>query len=74
MAPASRRSVGAQQRWLTTADVTATLRVTPDTVYRLIRTGDLPAVRVGGQWRFRETDLTTWSVRHRGPGKRHQVR
>jgi excisionase family DNA binding protein len=36
------------------------LKVTPRTVYRLIRAGELPAVRVGRQWRFRRADLESW--------------
>lgn len=41
------------------------LRVTPRTIYRLIQTGDLPAVRIGGQWRFRRSDLDAWLNRQR---------
>jgi excisionase family DNA binding protein len=49
-----------EQPFLTTAEVEATLRVKPRTIYRLIRIGDLPAVRVGRQWRFRRSDLDRW--------------
>jgi len=41
-------------------DVLAYLRVNARTVYRLIRTGDLPAVRIGHQWRVRRSDLDAW--------------
>jgi excisionase family DNA binding protein len=51
------------ERWLTTRDVTDALRVTPATVYRLVRAEALPAVRVGGQWRFRRADLDAWLSR-----------
>jgi excisionase family DNA binding protein len=30
------------------------------TVYRLIKAGKIPAVRVGRQWRFRKRDIDTW--------------
>lgn len=46
--------------FLTTGDVLAYLRVTPRTIYRLIRSGELPAVRVGRQWRFRRSDIDRW--------------
>lgn len=46
--------------FLTTEEVLASLKVTPRTIYRLIRTGELPAVRVGRQWRFRQDDLDAW--------------
>jgi excisionase family DNA binding protein len=45
---------------LTTEDVLAYLRVTHRTIYRLVRSGELPAVRIGRQWRFRRTDLDDW--------------
>ena len=32
------------------------------TVYRLIKAGKIPAVRVGRQWRFRKTDIDAWLV------------
>jgi excisionase family DNA binding protein len=50
---------------MTTREVLRYLRVTPRTVYRLIRDGDLPAVRMGGRWRFRRTDLEAWLERQR---------
>jgi excisionase family DNA binding protein len=46
--------------FLTTEEVLTYLKVTPRTIYRLIRTGELPAVRVGRQWRFRQNDLDAW--------------
>jgi excisionase family DNA binding protein len=46
--------------FLTTEDVLAYLRVTHRTIYRLARSGELPAVRIGRQWRFRRSDLDTW--------------
>jgi len=45
---------------LTPTEVIAYLRVDVRTVYRLMRTGDLPAVRVGRQWRVRQADLDSW--------------
>jgi len=44
-------------------EVLGYLRVTPRTIYRLIKTGDLPAVRIGRQWRFRQSDLDAWLSR-----------
>ncbi len=45
---------------LTVPDVANHLRVNTDTVYRLIRTDDLPAIKVGRQWRFVESDIERW--------------
>lgn len=41
----------------TVAEVAALLRVSNMTVYRLIRSGELPALRVGKSYRIRENDL-----------------
>jgi excisionase family DNA binding protein len=51
--------------FLTTEEVLAYLKITPRTIYRLIRNGELPAVRIGRQWRFRRTDLDAWVERQR---------
>ncbi|MGH3440630.1 MAG: helix-turn-helix domain-containing protein [Nitriliruptorales bacterium] len=45
---------------LTVAEVAELLRVSTMTVYRLIRTGDLPAVRVGRNYRVRRPDLEAY--------------
>ena len=50
---------------MTTREVLLYLRVTPRTVYRLIREGKLPAVRMGGRWRFRRVDIEAWLERQR---------
>jgi excisionase family DNA binding protein len=44
-------------RLVTPDEAAHTLRVHPTTVRRLIRRGQLPAVRVGGHWRLRADDL-----------------
>ncbi len=45
---------------LTAADVADELRVSTMTVYRLVRRGHLPAVRVGRNYRIRRRDLTAY--------------
>ena len=47
----------ARPRFLTVAEVAAQLRVSTMTVYPLIKTGHLPAVRVGESYRLAEADL-----------------
>jgi excisionase family DNA binding protein len=46
--------------FLTTEEVLDYLQVNLRTVYRLIKAGRIPAVRVGRQWRFRRADLDAW--------------
>ena len=59
-----RRSDPELQAFLTTEEVLGYLKTTPRTIYRLIRSGELPAVRIGLQWRFRRVDLDRWVERH----------
>jgi excisionase family DNA binding protein len=53
------------EAFLTTEEVLSYLKITPRTIYRLIRSGELPAVRIGRQWRFRREDLDRWLERRR---------
>jgi len=58
-----------EESFLTTDEVLEYLQVNLRTVYRLIKAGKIPAVRVGRQWRFRKSDLDAWleGQRARGP-------
>jgi excisionase family DNA binding protein len=47
----------AGDRLLTVAEVAAIMRVSNMTVYRLIKAGDLPALRVGKNYRIRESEV-----------------
>ena len=47
-------------RLLTVAEVAVVMRVSRMTVYRLIRRGDLQAIRVGRNYRVREADLSSY--------------
>jgi excisionase family DNA binding protein len=47
-------------RFLTVAEVAVTLRVSNMTVYRLINTGSLAAIRIGKSFRIREDDLNRY--------------
>jgi excisionase family DNA binding protein len=50
----------ADEGFLTTEEVLEYLQVNLRTVYRLIKAGKIPAVRVGRQWRFRKRDIDAW--------------
>ena len=49
-----------EEGFLTTEEVLDYLQVNLRTVYRLIKAGKIPAVRVGRQWRFRKHDIDAW--------------
>ena len=48
------------ERLLTAGEVADQLRVSTMTIYRLIRRGELPAVRVGRNYRVRATALESY--------------
>jgi excisionase family DNA binding protein len=48
------------ENFLTTEEVLDYLQVNLRTIYRLIKAGKIPAVRVGRQWRFRKRDIDAW--------------
>ncbi len=43
-------------KFLTVAEVASMMRVSKMTVYRLVHSGELPAVQVGRSFRIREND------------------
>lgn len=54
-------------RLLTLDEAAALLHVSKRTLQRMIKINELPAFKVGGQWRLRETQLRQW-VEHRESG------
>ncbi len=49
---------------LTMKEVLGYLRVNNRTMYRFIKAGKIPALRVGRLWRFRKSDLDAWLESH----------
>ncbi len=55
-----RREPFTEARLLTVNEVADLLRVSRMTVYRLIKTGEMSALRVGRNYRLREEDIHTY--------------
>ncbi len=51
---------------LTLAEAARLLHVSTRTLQRMIRNHDLPALKVGGQWRLRGSQLADWIERREG--------
>ena len=47
---------------LTVRELSEYLKVHPSTIYRLLKTGQLPAFRVGSDWRFNIEQIEGWLV------------
>jgi excisionase family DNA binding protein len=56
---------------LTLPEVAQLLKIAEKTVYTMAQKGNLPAFKVGGQWRFRRADLDAWidAKTRRGAGE-----
>lgn len=47
-------------KFLTIAEVAERLKLTPQTIYKMIKDKALPAIRVGSQWRIPEERIQQW--------------
>lgn len=54
-----------QARFLTLADVAAVLNISDSQTYALVRSGELPAIKIGGrgQWRVERDQLESYIQR-----------
>ena len=46
--------------WLSVADICDYMEVSPFVVTRVLRTGELPAVKMGREWRISRVDFEDW--------------
>ena len=49
-------------RVLTVKELSDYLRIHPSTVYKLLRSGDLPGFRIGTDWRFNAEVIDRWCL------------
>lgn len=54
---------------LTIKEVADFLKLTEKTAYRLAAEGKLPGFKVGGSWRFKQSDIDTW-IEESKPGRK----
>jgi excisionase family DNA binding protein len=45
----------------TVEEVAAYFKVNPRTIYRMVQRGEIPAFRVGNQWRFKKEAVENWT-------------
>jgi excisionase family DNA binding protein len=54
---------------MTIDEVASYLRLSKDTVYRMVQKGRIPASKVGMQWRFRRADVDQWLDKNKNVGR-----
>jgi len=55
---------------MTLDEVAAYLRLSKDTVYRMVQSGKMPLAKAGMQWPFRPCDVEIWLEQHKNVVKR----
>jgi excisionase family DNA binding protein len=55
-----RIKVDLDKDWLSVADVCEYMDVSPFVVTRVLRSGELPAVKMGREWRISRVDFEDW--------------
>lgn len=63
--PMDRITVDLDKPWLTVADICEYMDVSTFVVTSLLRSGDLPAVKFGREWRVARPDFEDWINRQR---------
>jgi len=51
--------------WLTLDEVCQYLKIGRTTIYQLARLGEIPASKVGNQWRFNRSEIDNWMRNNR---------
>ena len=59
---------------MTLEEVARFLRLSNDTVYRLVNAGKRPASKVGDQWRFRKEDVDEWFEKNKNVPRAESTR
>ncbi|MGA9595305.1 MAG: helix-turn-helix domain-containing protein [Acidimicrobiia bacterium] len=63
-----RITVDIEKEWLSVADICRYMDVSPYVVTSQLRSGDLPAVKFGRQWRIAREDFELWLNERRMAG------
>ncbi len=61
-----------QSEYFTLKEVAERLKVSERTVWRWVHSGELPAIKLGQQWRIRDDDLDEFLEARRAPRKPSQ--
>ena len=56
---------------MTLKEVARLLQLSRQTLYKLLKQGNIPAVRIGSQWRFEPDKIRAWLASHHLPQETH---
>jgi excisionase family DNA binding protein len=63
-----------QEELLTPREVAKYLKITQRTLYNFLKEGRLPAIKVGGVWRFKKNELDGWLEENKAPSMRAEMK
>ncbi len=46
--------------WLTIDDISDHLKISKETIYKMVKQSKLPATKIGNQWRFNKSLVDDW--------------
>lgn len=47
-------------RWLSVQEISAHLGVSKETIYRYLESKNIPAYKIGKQWKFKKDEIDQW--------------
>lgn len=53
-----------QSKWITIDDLIAYLKIGRTKLYGMAQKGEIPAVKIGNQWRFDREEIDRWMKSH----------
>jgi len=52
-----------KSHWMNVADAAKHLKISKETVYRMLEKKKIPAHRIGKLWRFNEKEIDVWAMK-----------
>ncbi len=62
------------ERLYTIEQIAEKLQISETTLYKLARSGRIPAIKIGNQWRFKMDDIDKWLESQKVTQKRKKTR
>lgn len=63
-----------QDELLTIKEISKYLKLSPDTVYRMVKKAHIPCIKIGKKWRFRKIRIDSWLKEHERYNKKTRIR
>jgi excisionase family DNA binding protein len=57
------------EKWVSLEEISRHLGVSKDTIYRWIKSKQLPAHKIGRLWKFKISEIDQWAKNDGDPGK-----